>query len=99
MFMFTLKNLARKGFRISDIGLKFDGVIYSTMKPWSRALNEIVMLGQFLHVPCNFEISHGKLCGPSLWEELSALTKISDIGLKFHKVMHSNIKIGHAWPI
>ena len=30
--MFTLKNLARKGLRISDISLKFSGMMHSTMK-------------------------------------------------------------------
>ena len=53
----------------------------------------MALLGQFLRVPRNFEISRIDL-GPGPRDDIAALTllKISAIGLKFSGMMHSAMK-------
>ena len=53
----------------------------------------MALLGQFLRVPRNFEISRIDL-GPGPRDDIAALTllKISAISLKFSGMMHSAMK-------
>ena len=76
--------------RILAIGLKFGGMMHSTVK---QLLFKMAMLSQFLHVPWNLEIFHD-LLGQGLRDDVTTLNslRIWATDLKFGGVMHWAMK-------